>query len=44
MLVVGEQEMNDRAVSARRHGGEDLGKLSISDFVKHVREQMADVM
>ena len=44
MLVVGEQEMNDRAVSARRHGGEDLGKLSIADFVKHVREQMADVM
>ncbi|MFN9519117.1 MAG: threonine--tRNA ligase [Bacteroidota bacterium] len=44
MLVVGEQEMNERAVSARRHGGEDLGKLGIADFVKHVREQMADVM
>ncbi|MFN5920180.1 MAG: threonine--tRNA ligase [Bacteroidota bacterium] len=44
MLVVGEPEMNERAVSARRHGGEDLGKLGIADFVKHVREQMADVM
>jgi threonyl-tRNA synthetase len=44
MLVVGEQEMAEGAVSARRHGGEDLGKLSIADFVAHIRAQMADVL
>jgi threonyl-tRNA synthetase len=33
MIVVGEHEMNDGAVSVRQHGGADLGKLSLQDFI-----------
>ncbi|RDY57607.1 threonine--tRNA ligase [Flagellimonas nanhaiensis] len=32
MLIVGEQEENSETISVRRHGGEDLGSLSIEKF------------
>jgi threonyl-tRNA synthetase len=32
MLIVGEKEEQAGQVSVRRHGGEDLGAMSLSDF------------
>ena len=32
MLIVGEQEEKSETISVRRHGGEDLGSLSIEKF------------
>ncbi|ADV49872.1 threonine--tRNA ligase [Cellulophaga sp. E16_2] len=32
MLIVGENEEAEETISVRRHGGEDLGSITISDF------------
>ncbi len=40
MLVVGEQEMLDETVSVRKHGGEEVGKLKLEDFVNYYKEQV----
>ena len=40
MLVVGEQEMLEEAVSVRKHGGEEVGKLKLEDFVSYFKEQV----
>lgn len=40
MLVVGEQEMQEEAVSVRKHGGEEVGKLKLSDFINYFKEQL----
>jgi threonyl-tRNA synthetase len=33
MLIVGEKEQLNQTVTVRKHGGEDLGSMSIEDFV-----------
>ena len=40
MLVVGEQEMLEEAVSVRKHGGEEVGKLKLEEFVNYFKEQI----
>ncbi|MES2691212.1 MAG: threonine--tRNA ligase [Bacteroidota bacterium] len=40
MLVVGEQEMQEESVSVRKHGGEEVGKLKLEDFVNYFKEQV----
>ena len=32
MVIVGEKEVEEGTIAVRRHGGEDLGSLSIGDF------------
>lgn len=32
MLIVGEREAHEGKVSVRRHGGEDLGSMSLEEF------------
>ena len=32
MLIVGEREAAEGKVSVRRHGGEDLGSMSLEEF------------
>ena len=32
MLIVGEREAEEGTVSVRRHGGEDLGSMSLEEF------------
>ncbi|PHR92761.1 MAG: threonine--tRNA ligase [Leeuwenhoekiella sp.] len=32
MLIIGEKEAKDGTVSVRKHGGEDLGTMSVADF------------
>ena len=44
MLIVGEREAAERKISVRRHGGEDLGSMSIENFknlaIKEITENI----
>lgn len=42
MLIVGENEEKQGYVSVRKHGGEDLGSMSIEDFAKLVNEAVKE--
>lgn len=43
MLVIGENEMNNNTVSVRKHGGTDLGTMSIEAFVKLIEEEVKPI-
>ncbi len=40
MLIVGEQEEKNGTVSVRKHGGEDLGSMSIEEFSKILQDEI----
>ena len=40
MLIVGEQEEKDGTVSVRKHGGEDLGSMSVEAFAKAIHDEV----
>jgi len=40
MIIVGESEESDSTVSVRKHGGEDLGTISVEEFSKLVHNQI----
>ncbi len=40
MLIIGEQEMLEDSVSVRKHGGEDLGKMKLNDFINFFKQQL----
>lgn len=40
MLIVGENEESENTVSVRKHGGEDLGAISVSGFVDLVEKEI----
>ncbi|MDG6347436.1 threonine--tRNA ligase [Luteimonas sp. 8-5] len=39
LLVVGDRERDNGMVAVRTRGGEDLGTMSVADFVSHLRNQ-----
>ena len=40
MLIIGEQEENGEVISVRRHGGEDLGKMTVEDFSSLINNEI----
>ena len=40
MLIVGENEESENTISVRRHGGEDLGSITITDFEELVSKEI----
>lgn len=42
MLIVGEKEMNENAVSVRKHGQGDLGSMSVEDFIVMIEKQVKE--
>jgi threonyl-tRNA synthetase len=40
MIIVGEQEEIDGSVSVRKHGGEDLGTISVQSFTSIIEEEI----
>ncbi len=40
IIIVGEQEATDNTISVRKHGGEDLGAISIEKFSEIVKEEI----
>ncbi len=39
LLVVGDREMKNKEISIRKRGGEDLGSMSINEFVELIKEE-----
>ncbi len=44
MIIIGEQEENDDTISVRRHGGEDLGSMTMDAFAKMVNAEIASTI
>ena len=44
MIIIGEQEENDGTISVRRHGGEDLGSMTMDAFAKMVNTEIASTI
>lgn len=42
MLVIGEKEMNDKAVSIRRQGQGDQGTKPVTDFLAQIQQEIAE--
>ncbi|MDN6280898.1 MAG: threonine--tRNA ligase, partial [Psychroflexus sp.] len=40
MLIIGEKEAENNQISVRKHGGEDLGQMSVEDFAKIVQTEI----
>jgi threonyl-tRNA synthetase len=40
MIIVGEQEEKDNTITVREHGGEDLGTITVEEFVSIVKERV----
>ena len=40
MIIVGEQEEIDGTISVRKHGGEDLGTISVESFSSLIDEEI----
>ena len=40
IIIVGEREENDGTISVRKHGGEDLGSLSVDGLIKIITEEI----
>ena len=44
MIIVGENEMNEETISVRKHGGADLGTLTIESFVTLLQNEIAKTL
>ena len=44
ILIVGEQEEDSETISVRRHGGENLGSMPVTEFSDIVKKQIADTL
>ena len=42
MLIVGERESNESKVSVRRHGGMDMGTMTIEEFIAIANKEMKE--
>ncbi|WP_027394182.1 threonine--tRNA ligase [Aquimarina latercula] len=41
IVIVGEQEEKDNTISVRKHGGEDIGAISIEKFTEIITEEIS---
>ncbi len=44
MIIVGEQEVDGQTLSVRRHGGEELGSLSVEEFADLVKTEIGKTL
>ena len=44
MIIVGENEEKENTISVRKHGGEDLGTISVNDFAKIVSTEISKTL
>jgi threonyl-tRNA synthetase len=40
LLVVGDKEMENSEIAVRTRGGEDLGKMSVDDFIAKLTQEV----
>ena len=43
MIIIGENEEKENCISLRKHGGEDLGKMSVEDFVNIINSSIKKI-
>lgn len=43
MIIIGENEEKENCISLRKHGGEDLGKMSVEDFVDIINNSIKKI-
>lgn len=41
MIIVGENEEKNNTISVRKHGGEDLGTISVDDFIALINNEIS---
>ncbi len=44
MLIVGDQEVEGETVSARRHGGDDLGSIRVSELTELINKEINETL
>ncbi|WP_438969560.1 threonine--tRNA ligase [Nonlabens sp.] len=44
MLIVGEQEEKDGTISVRKHGGDDLGSMTVAQFTELVTKEISETV
>jgi threonyl-tRNA synthetase len=44
MLIIGEQEAENGTISVRKHGGEDLGSISVEDFANIINTEIKSTL
>jgi len=44
MLIIGEQEAENGTISVRKHGGEDLGSISVENFAKLINTEVKSTL
>ncbi|NKI33526.1 threonine--tRNA ligase [Croceivirga thetidis] len=44
MIIVGEKEEQNNTISVRRHGGEDLGDISLEDFTNLISKEISSTL
>ncbi len=44
MLIIGEKEAKDGTVSVRKHGGEDLGTMTVADFAQVIQTEIGKTL
>ncbi len=44
MIIIGEQEENEGVISVRKHGGEDLGKMTVESFESLIRQEIENTL
>jgi threonyl-tRNA synthetase len=44
MLIVGEQEEKDGTISVRKHGGDDLGTMTVAQFTELVKKEISETV
>ncbi|MEQ1546125.1 threonine--tRNA ligase [Methyloglobulus sp.] len=42
LIIIGDKELEDQAITVRSQKGEDLGSLAIDDFAQRVKQAIAD--
>ena len=42
MLVIGDREVAERTISPRRRDGKNMGAMTVTDFIAHVREEVSN--
>jgi threonyl-tRNA synthetase len=44
IIIVGEREDNENTITVRKHGGEDLGSLSVEEFKNLIKKEINNLI
>jgi threonyl-tRNA synthetase len=44
MIIVGETEEKENTISVRKHGGEDLGTISVDEFSNYIKSEISKTL